>query len=93
VSETEWFSGIEQYQLQVSRNSTVLEAIIEQQEFHIELFGCDLSRRNPIGRLQVRHIWEQPFQLFSFVVSAVDACSIASRQNRNSFVLLPKPAS
>jgi hypothetical protein len=68
VFETERLQGVEEYDVQVACESTVLETVIENEEIWMELFDCPPRRRNSVAILDMRHIRQGLRQLAGFVV-------------------------
>ena len=66
--KAEWFEGVEQYDIKVTRQAAMLEAVVENKHIRMELRNCLPRRRNAVAILQVRHIRQGLRQFAGFVV-------------------------
>src|SRR3954469_24885957 len=68
VFETERLQRVEEYDIQVPREPTVLETVVENEEIWPELFDCPPCRRDSVAILDMWHIRQGLRQLAGLVV-------------------------
>jgi hypothetical protein len=68
--EAERFQGVEQYDIQISRQAAMLKAVVEKDQLRFQFFDGDSRAGHAIGVLNVRHVGQFLLQLLGFVVAA-----------------------
>ena len=66
--ETKRLKSIQQYNIQIAGEAAVLKAVVQRDDLAGKLANRVFGRRDAIGILHVRHIWELMLQFQCFVV-------------------------
>jgi len=92
MAVAERLQGVEHHQIQVPGEPAVLETVVEQNQFRLQLVDGQLRGSHPIGILQVRHIGQAALQLQRFVVARAGFGTIAATDDHHAYPTASKPA-
>ena len=92
TTQPERLEGIDQDDVEVPSQATMLEAIIEYQDLGLQLLDRDPRGLDPVAILEVRDVGEVLLQDTTFVVESMDLL-VAATQDRHPLVVSAEPSS